>query len=625
MIKHYASIGRLAGQGKAIFALLRGWWRPLLTSAMLCALVILTGPSDTIDRRFSDLMLVRQQTAADQRLLIVEINADDMRLYGGPPFNREGMALILNRLAEGNAQRVLIDSFFGAHFDPKADKALAAAMARLGPSRLAIDSGITHDDLPIVEFADNATIADARLTPDVDGWHRRIGLAEEAWGINPARWLATGGSDRQPVLLDLRMDPRSIERRSAREMIASRDDLSGRIVIVGVSAQVAPTRAMLPLNRAASRQTVIASGVDSVASGYQDRAAIGALTNDALRLLSVALGFLCAIGARSGRMTAIMMLATGVVLFAASLAIGRKFAVEIYPVQVLTLFLIMANVTLIQRLKLVTMVGSFLRGDMSPEEIWAWRSWEGAQHPALLLGADGRIKRHNPMAARLAGADNVQLVQGLMPRLGERAGSISLSEADGPERHYELDWPFANVPLVVLRDVTESEQVQRELEAQLLTDELTGKANRRGFERALNQAVSGTTDFAVLFIDMNGFKAVNDTHGHDAGDELLVLAANRIAAQLRAGDLVARLGGDEFALIVQNAQDEAQIAALADRIAGAVADPALLGGGRREVKVGAAVGFALSAVHGRDAANLLHTADKAMYRDKLRRKLALAA
>lgn len=625
MIGHYASIGRLAGQGKAFVALLRGWWRPLLTSAMLCALVILTGPSDTIDRRFSDLMLVRQQTTADPRLLIVEINADDMRLYGGPPFNREGMALILNRLAEGKAARVLVDSFFGAHFDPGADKALAAAMARLGPGRLAIDSGITPDDLPIVEFADNATIADARLTPDVDGWHRRIGLAEEAWGINPARWLATGESDRQPVLLDLRMDPRSIERRSAREMIASRDDLSGRIVIVGVSAQVAPTRAMLPLNRAASRQTVIASGVDSVASGYQDRAAIGALANDALRLLAVALGFLCAIGARSGRMTAIMMLATGVVLFAASLAIGREFAVEIYPVQVLTLFLIMANVTLIQRLKLITMVGSFLRGDMSPEEIWAWRGWEGAQHPAMLLGANGRIKRHNRAAAALVSCHSDGLAGAFMPKLGERAEFAMIGHAEDEKRHYELDWPFPTVPLVVLRDVTEAEQVQRQLEAQLLTDELTGKANRRGFERALNAAVAAPGEFAVLFIDMNGFKAVNDTHGHDAGDELLALVAERIAAQLRADDVVARLGGDEFALIVRHAASEEQIAALVERIAKAVSKPIALGGADCEVTVGAAIGSALSALSGRDPGHLLHQADKAMYRDKLRRKLALAA
>lgn len=592
---------------------------------MLCALVILTGPSDTLDRRLSDLTLVRQKTVADPRLLIVDINPDDIRRYGGPPFSREGQALILNRLADGNPRRVLIDSFFGARLDPAADQALAKAMARLGPDRLAIDSGLTPDDLPIGEFAAHATVIDARLTPDVDGWHRRIGSAEEPWGINPARWLATGTPDRQPVLLDLRINPRTIERRSAQEMIASRDDLSGRIVIIGLSAQVAPTRAMLPLNRAASRQIVIASGVDSVASGYQDRSAIGGLANDGLRFLAVALGFLCAIGARSGRMTAIMMLATGAVLFAASLAVGREFAVEIYPVQVITLFLIMANVTLIQRLKLITMVGSFLRGDMSPEEIWAWRGWESAQHPAMLLGADGRIKRHNRAAAALIAGETGGLAAAFMPKLGERADFVVLGNAGDQARHYALDWPFASVPLVVLRDVTEAEQVQRQLETQLLTDELTGKANRRGFERALNAAVMAPAEFAVLFIDMNGFKAVNDSYGHDAGDELLILAAERIAGQLRADDVVARLGGDEFALIVGNAANEEQVLALAERIAAAIAVPTDLGSAAGRVTVGAAVGFALSAISGRDPGKLLHQADKAMYRDKLRRKLALVA
>lgn len=609
----------------ALWALGRSWWRPLLTSTLLCAMVILTGPSDTIDRRFSDLTLVRQKTAADPRLLIVEIGSEDLRRYGGPPFSRDALARILDRLNDAGAERILLDSFFGTRFQLESDQALSAAMARLGPDRLAIVSGLHAQDRPMDLFARHATIVDSRLTPDVDGWHRRIGSSEEQWGNNPARWLATGRADSAPVRLDIRVNPRSIERRSAQQLIESRDDLSGRIVVIGLSAQVAPTRAMLPLNRAASRQLVIANGADAVLGGYQERAEQGGLVNDGLRLLAVAFGFLCAIGVRSGRMTAILMLATGTVLFTASLAIGRAFAVEVYPVQVITLFLIMANVTLIQRLKLVTMVGSFLRGDMSPEEIWAWRSWEGSQHPALLLAADGRIKRHNPAAADLVARHDVGLVRACMPRLGERAEMVVLGQGGANEKSFELDWPFSTVPLVILRDVTEAERHQRKLEAQLLTDELTGKANRRGFERALNTAVQGSADFAVLFIDMNGFKAVNDTHGHDAGDELLAVVSSRIARQLRAHDVVARLGGDEFAAIVLEPGGPEQVAALAERIAAAIERPSNLGSAGIDVRVGAAIGFALSAVEGRDAAALLHCADKAMYRDKLRRKLALAA
>lgn len=609
----------------AFAALVRGWWRPLLTSTLLCAMIVLTGPSDTLDRRFSDLTLVRQKTIADPRLLIVEIGQDDMRRYGGPPFSREGLALILQRLADGGARRVLLDSHLGVALDPAADRALEAAMARLGPARLATDSGLNPRDLPLAQFARHATVVDSRLTPDVDGWHRRIGVAGAAWGNNPARWLATGETSPEPVLLDIRINPRTIERRSAQELLASTDSLAGRIVVIGLNAEVAPTRAMLPLNRAASRQIVIASGADSVAGGYQAHAAAGAMANDGLRLLAIAFGFLCAIGARSGRMTAILMLATGAVLFTASLGIGRAFAVEIYPVQVITLFLIMANVTLIQRLKLVTMVGSFLRGDMSPEEIWAWRSWDSAQHPALLLAADGRIKRYNPAAAGLVAAMGDSLVRSCMPRLGERAAFLTLERGDAGPQSFEVDWPFASVPLAVLRDVTETEQFHRSLEAQLLTDDLTGMANQRGFERALNAAATGQDDFAVLFIDMNGFKAVNDTHGHDAGDELLTLVAGRIAGQLRAGDLVARLSGDEFALIVPECGSEALVHTLADRIARAIERPAMLSSANCEVTVGAAIGHALSVQLGRDTASLLHHADKAMYRDKLRRKLALAA
>ncbi len=122
---------------------------------------------------------------------------------------------------------------------------------------------------------------------------------------------------------------------------------------------------------------------------------------------------------------------------------------------------------------------------------------------------------------------------------------------------------------------------------------------------------------------MNGFKAVNDTHGHDAGDELLVITAARIAAQLRPGDTVARLGGDEFALLLPGIDDENRASDLGRRLVEAISEPIDLAEGR--VKVGAAIGMAVAKGAGEDSSELLRIADKAMYRDKLRSKLALAA
>ena len=607
-------------------ARLREWWRPLLTAILLCAAMLVLGPSDPLDRRLSDRLLLRQSLPADPALLIVEINAQDVRDSGGPPISRTMLAQMLDRLADGGARRVLVDLMLTAPLDPGIDARLAAAMARLGPARLALVSGRHPSDRPYAAFARHAVVVDGRLTPDADSWHRRIGYVDAGWGANPATWLAQGRADAAPVAFDLRVATDRIERRSAKELISSGDDLRGRIVVISASPQVAPSRAMLPLNQATSRGAVFAVAAHSVLHDYARLLERGAIWNAALQGLGIVLGFACALAARSGKMLLATLAATAAVLFAASLTLGRVYAVEVYPVRLLGTFLVMANVTLIQRLRILPMMASFLRGDVTPEEVWAWRSWENSSHPALLLSADGRIRRHNAAAAELVARHGPRLVPLCVPRLGERAEALSLIGPDGAESRFLLDWPDPRIAMVVLRDNTAAQAAQHALQRQLLTDELTGKANRRGFDHALNAAASAGGAYAVFFLDMNGFKRVNDTHGHDAGDELLVLAASRLAALVRPEDTVARLGGDEFAVVLSGGIDPARARELADAMRRAIGEPCWLSSVQARVTVGAAVGHAVSDDCGTMAepAELLRRADKAMYRDKLRSKLKAA-
>ncbi|MFC4695803.1 putative bifunctional diguanylate cyclase/phosphodiesterase, partial [Geodermatophilus arenarius] len=154
-----------------------------------------------------------------------------------------------------------------------------------------------------------------------------------------------------------------------------------------------------------------------------------------------------------------------------------------------------------------------------------------------------------PAAGRLRAADGTWRdveVSGAAPAAGRRSG-------DGLVLH--------------LRDVTERRAGQRELERLAYTDSLTGLPNRARFmaalDGALTQASRGRRS-CVLLLDLDGFKAVNDVAGHDAGDRLLCEVADSLRAEARAGDLVARLGGDEFALVVDAGPDEAL--ALAERL-----------------------------------------------------------
>jgi len=153
-------------------------------------------------------------------------------------------------------------------------------------------------------------------------------------------------------------------------------------------------------------------------------------------------------------------------------------------------------------------------------------------------------------------------------------------------------------------------------------DSLTGLANRAMFAERLGRvlgtegtseerrmATAAAGDVGVLYIDLDGFKAVNDTFGHDAGDEVLLNAAHRMRTQLRPQDTVARLGGDEFAVCAQRITPEG-LAELARRLEGVLAEPHKIHG--RQVVVGGSVGLHVAAA-GERVGDAIRLADQAMY------------
>ncbi|MEU2333593.1 EAL domain-containing protein [Streptomyces sp. NPDC013172] len=178
------------------------------------------------------------------------------------------------------------------------------------------------------------------------------------------------------------------------------------------------------------------------------------------------------------------------------------------------------------------------------------------------------------------------------------------------------------------RDVTERVRLQAQLQHNAEHDPLTDLPNRALFTRRVQQALSGRRssdrgpalrNTAVLFIDLDGFKAVNDTIGHQAGDELLVQAARRLQDAVRQGDTASRLGGDEFAALIvgdgtrDRSARERHILELADRLRVTLSQPYLIDG--NDVRVNASIGVAF-AEPGLGAGELLRNADLAMYRAK---------
>jgi diguanylate cyclase (GGDEF)-like protein len=151
-----------------------------------------------------------------------------------------------------------------------------------------------------------------------------------------------------------------------------------------------------------------------------------------------------------------------------------------------------------------------------------------------------------------------------------------------------------------------------------LHDPLTGLANRilllDRIEQALRRGERRRSPVAVLFVDLDGFKSVNDTMGHAAGDALLAELGRRFAERLRASDTAARIGGDEFAFVCEDLHDEEQVKGIVDRLLKALEQPFHHQG--REVPIRASVGVAVTSSFTQSAEQLLTEADKAMYRMK---------
>ncbi|MBL8480118.1 MAG: diguanylate cyclase, partial [Sterolibacteriaceae bacterium] len=183
--------------------------------------------------------------------------------------------------------------------------------------------------------------------------------------------------------------------------------------------------------------------------------------------------------------------------------------------------------------------------------------------------------------------------------------SISCVASSGQPRRY----------VATLTDITRSKQLEEELRHRAYHDPLTDLPNRALFSDRLHVAISQAQrhgrSFALCFIDLDGFKPVNDRYGHAAGDELLVECSRRLRACMRAADTIARLGGDEFAAILIDVGSRREVEEVATRIVADLARPFALDAGA--VSISCSIGIALFPEHGADAEVLQHSADAALY------------
>ena len=189
--------------------------------------------------------------------------------------------------------------------------------------------------------------------------------------------------------------------------------------------------------------------------------------------------------------------------------------------------------------------------------------------------------------------------------------------AQRPEFTLE-DVRFVEAVANVLASALDRAHAEADSRRRALHDPLTGLANRAFLDAHLPQSLAVAAregaEVALLLLDLDRFKVVNDTLGHGAGDELLRVVAERLRASVRSGDVVARFGGDEFVVACDVIDTVTAVAALAERVIGALAQPIVVDG--HELFVNASVGIVIADAREADAASLLRDADVAMYRAK---------
>lgn len=265
---------------------------------------------------------------------------------------------------------------------------------------------------------------------------------------------------------------------------------------------------------------------------------------------------------------------------------------------------------------------------------------------AILVQNDGKLSFANPAAIKLLGAESLQQIIGksfddfIEPDIDEKSGPrvlfndlemkpeplvVKLMRFTGISIWVEIIAIPVNhngevVIQAILRDVTVRKYYEDQLTYMATFDPMTGVANRSSFIETLNQAIEQAKEtgglLAVIYVDLDKFKNVNDSLGHGVGDELLIQFAKRLAGNIRNVDVVGRVGGDEFLVLLKDIEKD-RIEMIVKRMLANFNEPYLIKG--NDVHATSSIGIAMYPTDGNDSTELIHNADQALYRAKEKR------
>ncbi len=583
----------------------------------------------------------------DSDIVIVGIDPESLAALNEWPWPRRHHARLLQMLRPAAPKSVFIDIEFGSHSTEDDDAMLEKALlgwqgipvylATHFQSRSGADASLTVTR-PLPRFAAHAELASVNLDPGPDGLVREM---RSSWQIE-AQMLKSIFAHETPlpdgaaVPIDFSIDEGSFGYVSFIDAVSGRvdpDALRGKTVFVGPTAIELGDMVAVPVYRTLPGVIVQAFATETVREGM-------------LRTLSPSFyagglafwTFCCAalFGRRGWRGNAALVVGGLVVLASATLLLygAGRVVLDVAPFALaLVATFVAATVRSLdeQTWRAVGFALGFERRNA------LLRSVVDASTDAIVcIDAQGTIRTANPATSRIFGcahaalfdANLTEFIPGLTADIEMGLATLTGTPLErttqtAAGRRLPVEITLSRVATdeglftAIVRDVSEWQAQQRALEHQAMHDPLTGLPNRTALARYLGTSLgqaSATQRVALLMLDLSRFKEVNDTLGHDVGDDVLREVSRRFSAQLTGHSFISRIGGDEFAVVLPGGSDRAAIDELGRRLIESLRAPIDSRG--IAIEVGVNIGIAIAPDHGLGSRELLRHADVAMYAAK---------
>ena len=583
----------------------------------------------------------------DSDIVIVGIDADSLRALNEWPWPRRHHARLLQMLRPTEPKAVFVDIDFSSRSTDDDDAMLERELAQWSgtplylaahfQSRSGADRSLTVTR-PLPRFAQHAELASVILEPGPDGLVREM---RSSWDVDgqTLRSVFAYEATLPPgtvVPIDFSIDETSFGYVSFIDVVNGRIDpaaVRGKTVYVGPTAIELADIVAVPVYRALPGVVVQAFAAESVRAGLV-RPLPGWLFGTLLAVWTLACAYW--FGSRGWRSNVVVVVVGAVALAGATLALyaAWRIAFETAPFA-------------------LTLVATFVAATVRSLDDQTWRAFALAvgvkRREALLksvvdastdsivcIDARGTIRTANPATAQLFGCPHAALFDA---SLSDFVPSVASDVAMGLEsltgiplertaqttdgRKLPVEITLSRVATeeglftAIVRNVSERQAQQRALEHQATHDPLTGLPNRTALSRYLGTLLGqagARQRAALLMLDLSRFKDVNDTLGHDVGDEVLREVARRFSAQIKSQAFISRIGGDEFAVVLADVVGHGPIDELAERLIAGLRTPIEARG--IAIEVGVHIGIAVAPDHGLDARELLRHADVAMYSAK---------